>query len=197
MAGRPRDPDLDQRVRDAACAVYGNAGWSGFSLDAVAREAGVGKAAIYRRWESKHELLTDALSELLIDPADIDNGELRADLVELATRYIELYSGEGAEAVLRLMVEGRTTPEMAGPFDLLRAAQARAARDLVKRGIARGDIPGDAPVTTLLDTLLGGMLMHSLMQPTGAGSTKGSPARQAEVLVAFIFGSIASKETND
>jgi DNA-binding transcriptional MerR regulator/predicted nucleic acid-binding protein len=42
--GRPRDPNLESRVFAAALRVYAEAGWSGFSFDAVARRAGVGKA---------------------------------------------------------------------------------------------------------------------------------------------------------
>jgi DNA-binding transcriptional MerR regulator len=51
-SGRPRDPDLESRVLAAALRVYAEAGWSGFSFDAVARRAGVGKAPLYLRWQS-------------------------------------------------------------------------------------------------------------------------------------------------
>src|ERR1700759_5494534 len=37
--GRPRDPNLEARVFAAALAIYAEAGWSGFSFEAVARSA--------------------------------------------------------------------------------------------------------------------------------------------------------------
>lgn len=43
--GRPRDPDVDRRIIEAALQVFGLSGWSGFSMEAVARTAGVGKAS--------------------------------------------------------------------------------------------------------------------------------------------------------
>jgi hypothetical protein len=42
-AGRPRDPQLEHRVQDAACQLYGRVGRAGFSVDAVAKEARVGR----------------------------------------------------------------------------------------------------------------------------------------------------------
>ncbi|MDQ4116617.1 MAG: TetR family transcriptional regulator, partial [Actinomycetota bacterium] len=36
-AGRPRDPEVDRRIADAAVDLFGRTGWSGFSMDAVAR----------------------------------------------------------------------------------------------------------------------------------------------------------------
>jgi AcrR family transcriptional regulator len=55
--GRPRDPNLESRVFAAVRTIYAEAGWSGFSFDAVARSAGVGKAPLYLRWKTKEDLL--------------------------------------------------------------------------------------------------------------------------------------------
>src|SRR5258708_22482671 len=60
-AGRTRAPDVDRRVADAAVALFGEAGWAGFSVEAVAKRACVGKASIYLRWTTKEALLVDAL----------------------------------------------------------------------------------------------------------------------------------------
>ena len=65
--GRPRDAGLDERVYRAALALYGRVGWSGFSIEAVAREGRVGKASIYLRWSSKAELLADAVASIMAD----------------------------------------------------------------------------------------------------------------------------------
>ena len=52
----------------AALAVYAEAGWSGFSFDAVARRAGVGKAPLYLRWASKEDLLLAAFRAAKASP---------------------------------------------------------------------------------------------------------------------------------
>ena len=54
------------------------------SLDAVARKAGVGKAALYRRWRSKADMARDLVSQLTASvPARLESGDcgsLEADL---------------------------------------------------------------------------------------------------------------------
>src|SRR5579871_5264860 len=75
--GRPRDPDVDRRIAQAALDLFGDAGWAGFAMEAVARRAGVGKASLYLRWSSKEALLVDALSLRMARVTDVDTGTLR------------------------------------------------------------------------------------------------------------------------
>src|SRR5262249_5955370 len=93
-AGRPRDPEVGRRSGQAAVELFGEAGWAGFSLEAVARRAGVGKASIYLRWQTKERLLADALAAQVANIADTDTGNLRDDLVHLARQMLELYLGD-------------------------------------------------------------------------------------------------------
>jgi AcrR family transcriptional regulator len=163
--GRPRDPGVDRRITQAAVEVFGESGWAGFSLEAVARRAGVGKASIYLRWQTKERLLTDALAAQVANVADADTGTLHGDLVHLARQLLELYLGETHPAVLRLGVEAASIPGVAQRWNELRESQVLAARAVVRRGIRRGDVPGDTSVTLLLDTLCGGVLMHVITTP--------------------------------
>jgi AcrR family transcriptional regulator len=164
--GRPRDPGVDRRITQAAVEVFGESGWAGFSLEAVARLAGVGKASIYLRWQTKEQLLGDALTARVANVADADTGTLRGDLVHLARQLLELHVGDTHPAVLRLGVEAASIPEVARRWADLRESQVLAARAMVRRGIRRGDVPADTSVTLLLDTLCGGVLMHVITTPT-------------------------------
>jgi AcrR family transcriptional regulator len=164
--GRPRDPGVDRRITQAAVEVFGEAGWAGFSLEAVARRAGVGKASIYLRWQTKERLLGDALAARVANVADADTGTLRGDLVHLARQLLELHVGDTHPTVLRLGVEAASIPEVARRWADLRESQVLAARAMVRRGIRRGDVPADTSVTLLLDTLCGGVLMHVITTPT-------------------------------
>jgi AcrR family transcriptional regulator len=164
--GRPRDPGVDRRITQAAVEVFGESGWAGFSLEAVARRAGVGKASIYLRWQTKEQLLGDALTARVANVADADTGTLRGDLVHLARQLFELHVGDTHPAVLRLGVEAASIPEVAQRWAVLRESQVLAARAMVRRGIRRGDVPADTSVTLLLDTLCGGVLMHVITTPT-------------------------------
>ncbi len=59
--GRPRDPSADQAILDAARSVVAEKGFTGASMDEIARRACVGKDTLYRRWKSKEELVLHLL----------------------------------------------------------------------------------------------------------------------------------------
>lgn len=163
--GRPRDPALDRRIAQAALDLFADAGWAGFTMEAVARRAGVGKATVYLRWSSKVALLTDAVTVLLAHVADADTGTLRGDLIELATQMLDLYAGRTSRAALRLGLEASAIPGVAQHYEAMRRSQILAARAIVRRGIGRGELPAGTSVTLLLDTLAGGAMMHAMSTP--------------------------------
>ena len=59
--GRPRDPAIDRAILDAAREVIAERGYTGASMDAIARTAGIGKDTLYRRWDSKQALVIQLL----------------------------------------------------------------------------------------------------------------------------------------
>jgi len=163
--GRPRDPGVDRRIAQAALDLFADAGWAGFAMEAVARRAGVGKASLYLRWNTKEALLTDAVTWRLARVADVDTGTLRGDLVELATQMLDIYAGDASRVALRLGLEAAAIPGVAEHYAQMRRAQVLAARAIVRRGIGRGEVAPDTSVTLLLDTLVGGAMMHALATP--------------------------------
>jgi AcrR family transcriptional regulator len=192
-AGRPRDPDVDRRIAQAALDLFGQAGWAGFSMEAVARRAGVGKASVYLRWSTKEALLTDAVTMRLGGVADADTGTLRGDLTEMAVQMLELYAGRDSQAVLRLHVEAAAIPGVAEHYAAVRRSQVLAARAIVRRGIRRGELAASTPVTILLDTLAGGAMMHVLSTPPDlkAGLADGI-GTYAKHLVSFLLRAVAA-----
>ncbi|SNY60883.1 TetR/AcrR family transcriptional regulator [Paractinoplanes atraurantiacus] len=191
--GRPRDPEVDRRIARAALDVFGDTGWAGFAMETVARRAGVGKASLYLRWSSKQALLTDALGEGLPRVSDVDTGTLHGDLVELATQMLGLYAGPSSRAALRLSVEAGSIPGVAEHYEALRQAQILAARAIVRRGIARGELPAAASVTLLLETLMGGAMMHALTTPPERRpELANDTAAHARRLVDFLMHSVTA-----
>lgn len=192
-AGRPRDPDVDRRVVDAAIALFGEAGWAGFSVEAVAKRACVGKASIYLRWQTKEALLVEALRRRVGTVAEVDTGSLRADLVQLACQMLSLYLGDAGRAALRLRLEGDLIPGLAGQFNALQTSQVLAARGIVRRGIRRGEIPEGTSITLLLDTLVGGATTHAQSTPRQLRETlRDGATRYAEQLVDFLLSAVNS-----
>src|SRR5258708_12703424 len=82
---RTRDP----AILNAAVAALTENGYDATNMDDIAARAGVGKAAIYRRWSSKAALITDTLvywrPDLLTNDAP-DTGSLAGDLDAVVDR---------------------------------------------------------------------------------------------------------------
>jgi AcrR family transcriptional regulator len=189
--GRPRDPSVDRRVAQAALDLFAESGWAGFSMEAVARRAGVGKASLYLRWSTKEALLADALTLRMGRIADLDTGTLRGDLVELAAQVLDVYTGDTGRAALRLSLEAEGTPGVAGHYEQLRQSQVLAARAIVRRGIRRGELPPGTSVTLLLDTLVGGAMMHALTTPAAhRADLARDTGRYASTLVDFLLRAV-------
>ncbi|GGN23240.1 AcrR family transcriptional regulator [Actinoplanes campanulatus] len=189
-AGRPRDPGVDERITRAAALVYGTDGWAGFSVDAVARKAGVGKASIYLRWPNKEALFVATLASRLGGVRDIDTGSVRDDLVALARQVLATFLGEDGGAVLRLTVEAGGIPAGREHLDRFLRSQVAAARAIVLRGIDRGQLSRDTSVTLLLDCISGGALNHAVATPADLRAQVAAGAdRYAEELVDFVLSS--------
>ncbi|MFG2072409.1 DNA-binding transcriptional regulator, AcrR family [Nonomuraea maritima] len=165
--GRPRDAEVDRKALRAAVELYAELGWAKFTLDAVARRAGIGKAALYRRWPTRERLVADALEQALAPPdGTIDTGTLREDLRALAHAMMAYYLGPYGLAGLRLHVEARACPEQFAELAAgLRRSRVLEARAIIRRAIERGELGERASPTLILDTLVGGLLNHVLATP--------------------------------
>ncbi|MBB4932963.1 AcrR family transcriptional regulator [Lipingzhangella halophila] len=196
-SGRPRDPDVDRKLAEAAVALFGEQGWASFTIEAVCRRAEVGKASAYLRWNSKEELLTEALTTRLGSISDVDTGSVRGDLVQLVWQMTELYGGENGRAALRLLMEAENIPGLAERYTELAQAQIMAARAIVLRGKHRGELPEGTSVTYLLDALCGGAMNHALttrLAPPELRDSAPPAADYAERFVDFVLTSVFSRE---
>ncbi len=81
--GRPRDPERDRALRQAALEVLAEQGYDLLTMELVAQRAGAGKATIYRRWSSKVELVIDAVELVKPQLESVDTGSLEGDLEAL------------------------------------------------------------------------------------------------------------------
>ena len=174
--GRPRDPELEARVHRATLQVFGEAGWRGLSMDAIASRARVGKSALYLRWADKGEVLVAALRGAQNDAlgASDEDGEpdtpapatVRDYLVRHALHRAHLYLGEYGLAMMRLYTDVWANPEILGT--LRERAVTRFVldeRERVAAAIKRGEFAPDASAMRILDAIEGAVLMHVLVTP--------------------------------
>lgn len=157
--GRPRDPAADEAIISAVFEVIEASGFAGFSVEAVAARAGVGKATIYRRWPTREVLLVAAAERVMADTAVPDTGTLRDDLVGwIWDRYRAKEASPGAGLLSQVIVEARVNPELQKMLHRFHEDRRATLIRLVERAEARGEV-GHLDRELLLD-LIGGALLH-------------------------------------
>src|SRR5215831_12379859 len=112
--GRPRDQRLDDSLLEAARTVFLERGYHAASLSEIARRAGVGTPAIYRRWPTKTALAIDVfVRDSTPDPIP-DTGSIRADLIAFVRLRLAQYRSEIIHRVmLPVIVESTADPALA------------------------------------------------------------------------------------
>ncbi len=143
--GRPRDPSRDGVIRAAILHLLADVGYGALTMDAVAAEAGVGKATIYRRWRTKQDLVVDTISDLArAEVQTADTGSLEGDLRQLMHALVGVVNGPTGAATLSLLSTIPHQPALAQAFQEGPLAVWRQSFDeLWRRAERRGEIrPG-------------------------------------------------------
>jgi AcrR family transcriptional regulator len=190
--GRPRDPQLESRVFAAALSLYSEAGWSGFSFDAVARRAGAGKAPIYLRWKSKEDLLLAALSAQSSGIRIPDSGDLRADLTAYACSLLTTQSGPEGWAFLRVHLEASVIPALHSRVsDEVVTPHVAGARSLLQRAVKSGRLPERTRIDLLLDSLYGAIVTRMILcTPPERAALAANPRGYAGPIVDFVLSAL-------
>jgi AcrR family transcriptional regulator len=161
----PADSPLGRRERSdtailtAARELLGETGVRGLTIEAVAARSGVAKTTIYRRWRDKDELALAAVWDDLVSSlgAPRDVGDTQAEL----RAFIEPVIGVLRSPVMNTAIRGLTSeiaenPELSRTYrDQIVEPRVEQLRDIVARGVARGDLVPDTDVRLAHELLLG------------------------------------------
>jgi AcrR family transcriptional regulator len=162
---RRRGAVLERAILDAALEQLSTVGWNGLTMEGVAAGAQTGKAAVYRRWPSKEDLVADALQAGLprFEEAP-DLGSVREDLLALCRAAREaMFSRPGfalravihecdpvqAERFHGVIFEGVVEPTI------------KLLREVISRGIEREEVRSDAANTYVFDAIPAMMMYRS------------------------------------
>ncbi|CAN5410129.1 TetR/AcrR family transcriptional regulator [soil metagenome] len=166
--GRPRDPRTHRDITDATRHLLVRDGYDQVSIDAIAREAGVSRPTVYRRWPSKAHVVFDAAfgdtgsdSEALTISGDFDS-----DLRGFVRAMVEFWRAPVVEAAtLGILAERRRDPDLHIRTQQLLDQQTLAAFGaLVHSGIDAGRLRADLDITMLYELLVGTTFYAVLVQ---------------------------------
>ena len=153
-------------ILDSVLQLMQKEGYNAVTIEGVARHAGVGKQTIYRWWGSRAELILEAFANHAADLVPTpDRGSIREDLeVFISAGFKRLFKGYG-EIMRGLMADAILDPEfnkiLREAFILRRRA---ATKEILKRGIERGEIAKDTDMDLMIDMLFGPVWFRLLVQ---------------------------------
>lgn len=154
-----------EAVLDAAIAVFDEVGYERLTVDAIARQAGVSKATIYRWWNGRAAIVMEAfLRRVEPEVAFPDSGSLRDDLVEQLTALATVLDGTPlGRMAIGLLGLAQGDPELA---DALRAGWLEprrvAGRAVLARAVEAGALRADVDAEVVLDGLYGPLYLRLL-----------------------------------
>src|SRR5579863_6009798 len=158
--GRPRSEQAEQAIIEATLDVFAEQGFEGVCVEAVAARAGVGKATIYRRWPNKEELLLAAFGSLKSPFPEPKGVSVREDLLAMVkVMCADKADPRKARRYALLLGEGQKYPRLMARYkETVVGPRHDAIREIIRRGIASGELRADADVEIALLALTGAVL---------------------------------------
>ncbi|WP_194834559.1 TetR-like C-terminal domain-containing protein [Nocardia sp. XZ_19_369] len=156
--GRPRDSRVDHAIAAAVRSLLAEQSYATLTVDAVAARAEISKAAIYRRYATKQEMIFAVLLHDLDEVPPTDTGSLRGDITELVTRISDQLAQSAAGVMAGLLADIHADSALGVRFSNSYLAVERSViTTLLDRAVARGELP-HRPDPALVHALLLGPL---------------------------------------
>ncbi|WP_407700648.1 TetR/AcrR family transcriptional regulator [Streptomyces endophyticus] len=161
--------DVTEAIRAAVFEELASVGYARMSIEGIARRAGVGKTAVYRRWKSKLHLVLDLVSAIAVQglPAP-DTGSLEADLrllYEVTSRALR--HPVAGQIIPDLQAEAARNPEIAEALQkALREGQHGVASGIVRAAAERGELRAGLDEELALDLISGPLYWRTLVVRT-------------------------------
>jgi AcrR family transcriptional regulator len=150
---RRRGPALEKAIFDATLCELSDVGYTGLTMEGVASRAQTGKAALYRRWSNKDDLIVDALDAELRSKVDAqpDTGAVRDDILELMramAAFLASPAGSAMHTIMNECVHQRVPVEPESPELMIKRRVIEPRRQMLfealRRGVQRGEVRPDA-----------------------------------------------------
>ncbi|CAJ1497437.1 TetR/AcrR family transcriptional regulator [[Mycobacterium] burgundiense] len=170
--GRPRDRETDLAILRAGLELFIERGVEGTSVEQIAKQAGVGKPSIYRRWSNKEELIAAAIETLVVDEvqwasAEEVDAESPYALVEAAidSAAAAVTAPQYRALVARVYGSAVSHPAlMAAYWERYILPRRQVAARLIERAREAGTVAADLDVDVAID-MMAGAVAYRVLQP--------------------------------
>ncbi|MEW2302191.1 TetR/AcrR family transcriptional regulator [Streptomyces sp. NPDC006655] len=158
--------DVTEAIRAAVFEELASVGYARMSIEGIARRAGVGKTAVYRRWRSKLHLVLDVVSALaVLGLPTPDTGSLEGDLrllYEVTSRALR--HPVASQIIPDLQAEAARNPDIADAMQkTLRQGQEGVASKIIEAAQRRGELAADLDDDLAMDLISGPLYWRSVV----------------------------------
>jgi AcrR family transcriptional regulator len=164
-SGRPRSETTRRSILEATLRLLRRTTVQDLTIEAIAREAGVGKASIYRWWDSKALLVIDAFVEHHIVQTPMHRELPPAEA--LAAHFKALvaeYAGWSGRIVAQIIAEGQADPTVLRAFrERFHYGRRAVVREVLEQWRSEGAIPMPADIEVLGDLIYAPVYMRLLI----------------------------------
>jgi AcrR family transcriptional regulator len=183
---RRRGKQLEDALYDATLAELAAVGYGGLTMEGIAARARTGKAALYRRWSSKHDLVQAALRYALPPlPEPRADRSARDNLLAALSAHCDLVAGKTAFPGLASLQQLLHEPELRAIFaDAVVGPRLRITESILQKGIDNGEI--DASTLTPYTARVGAALVNQQMLLTGAPPNKHQLAQIVDTVLPHL-----------
>ncbi|MEV6600264.1 TetR/AcrR family transcriptional regulator [Actinoplanes sp. NPDC051346] len=164
--------DITAAIRNAVMNELAEVGYGRLSIEAVARRAGVGKTAVYRRWSNKLEMVLEIVSGVAERSVPMpDTGSFATDLQLLMFVVSKALQHRIASQIIPdLMAEAARNPKIAETLQrALRTHQRSIGEKIVGQAVQRGELPAGADPELAVDLMVGPLYWRLAVSRTPIG----------------------------
>jgi AcrR family transcriptional regulator len=175
--GRPRDPEVEARIKRAAMEVVSERGFGDLSVDAICSRAGVPRSTFYRRWAGAQEVVLDAFNERTRATVLPDTGDVISDLVAYTRGMLDTFADPVfAACYYYIFAETRLNMGFRAKIRVGFGDRRARNRTLIERAVERGELKSELRTDLILDSVMGLAMIWS-----------GSPTPPSEAEVRLII----------
>ncbi len=169
-AGRPRNPDIEQRAVQAAYKILAESGYNGLSFAKVSALSGVARPTLKLRWRTREDMCIATVKYILDQPYDLQMPEsleghnIRNLIISVLEGLIKALVNPETTRILSSLI---AAAHFSGPLGELRqyilSRRGILLRRLVLAGIDNGEFAKTTNVEFSLDALNGPILYRTLV----------------------------------
>lgn len=163
--GRPRSEQSEKAILEATIKLLFKKPLRDIPMEEIARNAGVGKATIYKWWSCKTYVALDAFASKLNQVVPVpDTGSFRRDILEQLRAWIDFNRSPAGHIASQFVAESQINKEFASFFRkrFLRPRR-EAIRVMFDRGVQRGEIDENVDRDLVLDMIFGPVIYRLMV----------------------------------